>query len=108
MAKLAPKGGHPSWALVLLGLAIEAEEPSGLVQVDAVKLASRVGLTPEVVEAVLRRLRALGVLEPQGDLERVDPTRIDGCPLSPEDERYFEDQRQEFQRRPQTNHPDDD
>jgi hypothetical protein len=31
MAKLAPKGHHVSWSLVLIGLAIEAEEPSGLV-----------------------------------------------------------------------------
>jgi hypothetical protein len=34
MAKLAPKGHHVSWSLVLIGLAIEAEEPSGLVQVN--------------------------------------------------------------------------
>jgi hypothetical protein len=87
MAKLAPKGRHASWSLVLLGLAIEAEEPSGLVQVDVARLAPRVGLAPRVVEVVLQRLRALRVLEPQGDLERVDPTRIEGCPLSPKDER---------------------
>ena len=34
MAKLAPKGHHVSRSLVLIGLAIEAEEPSGLVQVN--------------------------------------------------------------------------
>jgi hypothetical protein len=31
----------------------------------------------------LQRLRALGMLETQGDLERVDPTRVEKCPLPP-------------------------
>jgi hypothetical protein len=100
MAKLAPKGHDASWSLVLLWLAIEAEEPSGLVQVDVAKLAPHVGLAPKVAEVVLQRLRTLGVLAPQGDLERVDPTRIEGCPLPPKYERFFERQRQEFQQRP--------
>jgi len=96
MARLAPKGDHASWALVLLGLAIEAEEPSGLVQVDVARLAPRAGLAPQMVAVVLQRLRALGVLEPQGDLERVDPTRTEGVPLPPQHERYFAREREAF------------
>jgi hypothetical protein len=96
MAKLAPKGDHASWALVLLGLAIEADEPSGLVQVDVAKLAPHASLAPEVVDLVLRRLRALGVLEPRGDLERVDPTRTEGVPLPPRHVRYFAREREAF------------
>jgi hypothetical protein len=100
MAKLAPKGHHASWSLVLIGLAIEAEEPSGLVQVNVAELAPRTGLTPKGMEVVLQRLPALSVLDPQGNLERVDPTRVEGCPLPLKMERYFEQQRQQFRRRP--------
>jgi hypothetical protein len=96
MARLAPQGDHASWALVLLGLAIEAEEPSGLVQVDVARLAPRAGLAPQVVDVVLQRLRGLGVLEPRGDLERVDPTRTAGVPLPPQHERYFAREREAF------------
>jgi regulatory protein len=48
-------------------------------------------------ERIEQRLRALGMLEPQCDLERVDPTRVEGCPLPPKMERYFEQQRQQSQ-----------
>jgi hypothetical protein len=38
----------------------------------------------------------LGVLEPQGDLERVDPTCTAGVPLSPKHEGYFAREREAF------------
>jgi hypothetical protein len=101
MGRLAPKGQAPAWSLVLLGLAIEADEPSQLVQVDVATLGWRASLAHEAVEAALQRFRELGVLTPLGDLERVDPTRVEGCPLSRQKERYFERQRQQFRQRSQ-------